>query len=264
MIRRAVAVPLFVAVVMSVSVLHAAGANRALARLPLAPEPPSKRVNLTKILTLDGPFGTFLTYLQQTGLVQVFQRQAYRTDQGITILVPVDKAFAAVQPSVLSGLSRHHLKDLMMYHTLGKRYELAEFEMLSRSNPVTTLAGRRYTVNVTCAGGTVRVRSRWAEAKVVGSVSVAGPMAVYELDRVLLPDSLFPARPPVAEAPAPAPSVGEEAAGAPPVAEPHHHVAPRQYGSAGTADTPSSACRPGASRHAAAAAFGALLILVVV
>lgn len=99
--RRAAPVALFIAVmlVMSVPVLHA-GAHRELARLPLAPEPPSKRLNLTKILTLNGPFGTFLTYLKQTNLVQVFQRQAYRTEYGITILVPVDAAFAAVHPLV--------------------------------------------------------------------------------------------------------------------------------------------------------------------
>lgn len=164
---------------------------------------------------------------------------------------------------VLTGLSRHHLKDLMLYHTLARRYDLAEFGALSRSNPVTTLAGRPYTVNVTCAGGAIRVLSRWADAKIVGSVSVAGPMAVYKLDRLLLPAALFPARPLVVEAPAPAPT-RVEAARAPPVPQPHH-VAPRQYGSAGKADTSSAACRPGAARHvtlAAAAVFGALITLV--
>jgi uncharacterized surface protein with fasciclin (FAS1) repeats len=265
------------AAVMFVSVLHA-GARRTIARAPLAPDPPAKSVNLTEILTLDGPFGTFLRYLQQTDLVQVFQREAYRTDHGITILVPVNRAFAAVDPSVimsrttrpsfyfqnmqvcicllkkmqvLSGLSRHHLKDLMLYHSLAKRYELAEFEELSRINPVTTLAGRPYTVNVTYNDGTIHVRSSWAEAKIVGSVSAAVPMAVYELDRVLLPDSLFPAQPSVAEAPAPVPTNG-----APPESYP---AVPSEYGSAGIADAPSLACRPAGAPHyvtyAAAVAF---------
>ncbi|TVU15621.1 hypothetical protein EJB05_39151, partial [Eragrostis curvula] len=263
--RRAVA--LFTAVIVSASVPHA-GAHRALGKLPLAPDPARPmRANLTEILTLDGPFGTFLTYLQQTDLVEVFQRQAYRTDQGVTILVPVDRAFAAVQPSVLPGLSRHHLRDLMLYHSLARRYELAEFEELSRSNPVTTLAGRPYTVNVTCDAGTVRVRSRWAEAKIVGSVSVAAPMAVYELDRVLLPDSLFPAQPPVvAAAPAPAPS-NDGAAGAPQLGS-SDPLMPWQYASAhaGMADAQGSACRPGAdqyARYAAATAFGALTLVAL-
>ena len=103
------------AAVMSVSVVLHAGARRPLAKPPRAaalqktdtwpPTPQAKGgANLTAILTLDGPlaFRTFLGYLQQTNLVEVFQNQACLTDQGITIFVPVDKAFAAVKPSVRS------------------------------------------------------------------------------------------------------------------------------------------------------------------
>ena len=92
-----------------------AGAHRPLAKSPpaplqtqssagdaAAPPPQGKRANLTEMLTHDGPFHTFLRYLQQTNLVEVFENQAYRTDQGITIFVPVDRAFAAVKPSVIS------------------------------------------------------------------------------------------------------------------------------------------------------------------
>ena len=100
------------AAVMSVSALHA-GAHRPLVKPShattlqmtgtLPPTPQAKRTaNLTAILTLDGPFRTFLGYLQQTNLVEVFQSQAYLTDQGITIFVPVDRAFAAVKPPVTS------------------------------------------------------------------------------------------------------------------------------------------------------------------
>ena len=103
------------AAVMSVSVVLHAGAHRPLAKLPRPrgtalqrtdtwpPTPQAKGgANLTAILTLDGPFRTFLGYLQQTKLVEVFQNQACLTDQGITIFVPVDRAFAAVKPSVRS------------------------------------------------------------------------------------------------------------------------------------------------------------------
>ncbi|CAL5016433.1 unnamed protein product [Urochloa decumbens] len=284
--RRAVA--LLAAVMLSVasSVLHHAVAHRPLAgagaRLPPAaslhrtdtwpPTPQAKRVNLTAILTLDGPFRAFLGYLQQTNLVEVFQNQAYLTDQGITIFVPVDTAFAAIKPPGLSGLSRHQLKNLMMSHSLAKHYELAEFEGLSRIGPVTTLAGGLFTVNVTYDAGAVHVRSRWADAKVVGSVSVDAPMAIYELDRVLLPDALFRAQPPVAAvpdapaAPPPAPAAGEGGADeAPPTAEPHP-AAPRRDDPA-AADAPVSAGGAGgdrlARRAAAAAAIGAVALVAL-
>ncbi|OEL36530.1 Fasciclin-like arabinogalactan protein 7 [Dichanthelium oligosanthes] len=255
------------ATVMSVSILHA-GAHRPLTLERTdtwPPTPQAKSANLTAILSLDGPFRTFLGYLQQTNLVEVFQNQAYLTDQGITIFVPVDRAFAAVKPSVLSGLSRHQLKNLMMCHSLAKHYELADFEGLSRIGPVTTLAGGLYTVNVTYDAGTVHVRSRWADAKVVGSVSVDAPMAIYELDRVLLPDSLFHARPPVAaipDAPAAPPPTNEDAAETP-ATEPDP-VAPRQYDSPpGVADAPISSCGAGDRfvRRAATAALGAMALL---
>ncbi|CAN6275992.1 unnamed protein product [Urochloa humidicola] len=273
--RRAVA--LLAAVMVSASSLpHHAGARRLAPAASLhrtdtwPPTPQAKRVNLTAILALDGPFRTFLGYLQQTNLVEVFQNQAYLTDQGITIFVPVDTAFAAIKPPVLSGLSRHQLKNLMMCHSLAKHYELAEFEGLSRIGPVTTLAGGLFTVNVTYDAGAVRVRSRWADAKVVGSVSVDAPMAIYELDRVLLPDALFRVPPPVAavpEAPAappPAPDAGDAPA-APAEPDP---AAQRRDDPAAAADAPVSAGGAGggdrlARRAAAAAAIGAIALVAL-
>nr|CAH67217.1 H0418A01.10 [Oryza sativa] len=202
------AVATFLAIALSLSLLLAG----ALARPPpapvrtdagggAAPAPQDKGGNLTDVLNVAGPFSTFLMYLRQTNLVAVFEHQAYRTHQGITIFVPVDMAFAAIEPLVLAGLSRNQLKHLLMYHSLAKHYTLAEFDGLSQSNPVKTLAGGRYAVNVTYDGGVVHVMSRWSSARVVGSVYESAAMAVYELDTVLLPDALFHAHPPVAATP---------------------------------------------------------------
>ena len=87
------AVALITAAALSLS-LPPAGAHRLLA------DDAGNRANLTQILTADGPFQTFLKYLQQTNLVEVFENQAYRTHHGITIFIPADRAFAAVHPSV--------------------------------------------------------------------------------------------------------------------------------------------------------------------
>ncbi|XP_006653514.1 fasciclin-like arabinogalactan protein 7 [Oryza brachyantha] len=229
-----------------------------------APAPRDKGGNLTDVLTLVGPFSTFLMYLRQTNLVEVFAHQAYRTDQGITIFVPVDMAFAAVEPSVLTGLTKNQLKHLLMYHSLAKHYTPAEFEGLSQSNPVTTLAGARYAVNVTYDGGVVHVRSRWANAKVVGAVYETAAMVVYELDRVLLPDVLFRAHPPVAETPpVPAlPSPPAAVGGDPPPDDDYvpsyDHVAPPPPPEpAGTTDADKSSAP---SSYAAAAALGAIAV----
>lgn len=161
----------------------------------------------------------------------------------------------------LSELSVQELKNLMMYHSLPKHYELADFERLSHTRPVTTLAGGMYTVNVTYDEGTVHVHSKWAHAKIVGSVSVDAPMAIYELDRVLLPDALFRAQPPVADLPA-APPPSEEDAGEP---EP---VVTTQFGSPVAVDAPVSSAGAGDDDgrffacYAAAAALGIVMALV--
>jgi hypothetical protein len=104
-------------------------------------------------------------------------------------------AFCLLQ--VLAGLKKHQLKSLMMYHALARYYALKEFDGLSRANPVTTFAGGLYTVNMTFAAGAIRVLSRWADAKIVGTVYGTAPMAVYEVDRVLLPEAIFRVEPPV-------------------------------------------------------------------
>ena len=98
---------------------------------------------------------------------------------------------------VLSSLKKHQLKSLMIYHALARYYALKDFDGLSRANPVTTLAGGLYTVNVTYDAGDIRVLSRWADAKILGTVRGTAPMAVYEIDRVLLPEAIFRAQPPV-------------------------------------------------------------------
>jgi hypothetical protein len=108
---------------------------------------------------------------------------------------------------VLAGLKKHQLKNLMMYHALARFYALKEFDGLRRANPVTTFAGGLYTVNVTYDAGGIRLLSRWAEAKIVGTVYGTAPMAVYEVDRVLLPEAIFRVQPPVDATPTePAPA----------------------------------------------------------
>ncbi|KQJ83109.1 fasciclin-like arabinogalactan protein 7 [Brachypodium distachyon] len=233
------AVSLLIATALSLSLPLAGAHRRVLADSPPAPPPQSfahgSRRNLTYILAPGGRFQTFVMYLQQTGLVEVFEIQAHRTHHGITILVPTDRAFAAIEPSVLSGLKKHQVKSLMMYHALARHYALKEFDALSRVSPVTTFAGGLYTVNVTYDAGAIRVVSSWADAKVVRPVYEMPPMAVYEIDRVLLPDAIFHAQPAV-EAIPPSPD------GTTPPSDGDATKTPGGK-AGGTLDAKSSACR---------------------
>ncbi|KAI3976126.1 hypothetical protein MKX01_006642 [Papaver californicum] len=172
-----------------------------------APAPAPDYVNLTDLLTVAGPFHTFLNYLEQTKVIETFQNQANNTEEGITIFVPKDKAFSSIKkPASLSNLTADQLKSLILFHALPHYYSLADFKNLSESGPVTTFAGGQYMLNFTDLGGTVHMSSGWSKTKVSSAVHSTDPVAIYQVDSVLLPETLFGPPPPPSPTPAPAPA----------------------------------------------------------
>ncbi|KAL5794234.1 hypothetical protein ACOSP7_002828 [Xanthoceras sorbifolium] len=176
-----------------------------------APAPAPDFVNLTDLLTVAGPFHTFLGYLQSTKVLETFQNQANNTDEGITIFVPKDDAFKSLKKPSLSNLTQDQLKQLCLYHALPHYYSLAEFKNLSQGSPVNTFAGGDYTLKFTDDSGTVHLDSGWTRTKVSSSVHSTDPVALYQVDKVLLPESIFGTDIPPMPAPAPAPDVAPTA-----------------------------------------------------
>ncbi|KAK8517840.1 hypothetical protein V6N13_127992 [Hibiscus sabdariffa] len=171
-----------------------------------APAPAPEYVNLTYLLSVAGPFHTFLNYLESTKLIDTFQNQANNTEQGITIFVPKDSSFKGLKKPSLSNLSDEQLKSLILFHALPKYYALSDFNELSTKDPVSTLAGGQYTLNFTDKSGTVHVDSGWSRTKVTSAVHSTDPVAIYEVDKVLLPEAIFGTDIPPMPAPAPAPT----------------------------------------------------------
>lgn len=173
-----------------------------------APAPAPQHVNLTELLALAGPYGTFLDYLTRTDVIRTFQSQANATDhdgQGVTVFAPEDSAFAAVDGAALSKLIADQLRTLMLCHGAPRYHPLSSFAALAASGPVPTFAGGGGCVlNVTDAAGRIHVASGWTRAaRLFSSVYSTPPIAVYALDRVLLPKQVFPTQPTVAPVPAP-------------------------------------------------------------
>ncbi|KAG8057169.1 hypothetical protein GUJ93_ZPchr0002g25492 [Zizania palustris] len=173
-----------------------------------APAPAPHYVDLAELLSVAGPFHTFLNYLEKTNVIETFQSQANKTDEGVTIFVPKDSAFAAIKKSTFSNLTGDQLKTLLLYHAFPRFYSLAEFKNLSALNPVNTFAGSPYTLNLTDDMGSIYVQSMWSKPKISSSVYATDPVAVYALNKVLLPMQIFSKDPPLAPAPAPAPESG--------------------------------------------------------
>lgn len=173
-----------------------------------APAPAPHYVDLAELLSVAGPFHTFLNYLEKSNVIETFQGQANNTKVGITVFVPKDSAFSALKQSTFSNLTADQLKTLLLYHALPKFYSLAEFKNLSSLNPVNTFAGSPYTLNLTDDMGSIYVQSMWSRPKIASSVYATRPVAVYALNKVLLPMQLFSKDPPLAPVPAPAPEPG--------------------------------------------------------
>ncbi|KAK6238635.1 hypothetical protein QUC31_004104 [Theobroma cacao] len=176
-----------------------------------APAPAPAYVNLTYLLSVAGPFHTFLDYLESTKVIETFQNQANNTEQGITIFVPKDNAFKALKKPSLSNISDDQLKSLFLFHALPKFYALADFNDLSAKGPVSTLAGGQYTLNFTDNSGTVHLDSGWSKTKITSAVHSTDPVAIYQVDKVLLPEAIFGTDIPPTPAPAPAPDLSPAA-----------------------------------------------------
>ncbi|CAN8270612.1 unnamed protein product, partial [Cochlearia groenlandica] len=172
-----------------------------------APSPAPHHVNLTGLLSVAGPFHTFLDYLLSTKVMDTLQSQANNTEEGLTIFVPKDDAFKAQKNPSLSNLTKDQLEKLILFHALPHYYSLSEFKNLSKSGPVTTFAGGQYSLTFTDVSGTVRIESLWTRTKVSSSVFSTEPVAVYQVNRVLLPEAIFGTDVPPMPAPAPAPVV---------------------------------------------------------
>ncbi|CAA2984627.1 Hypothetical predicted protein [Olea europaea subsp. europaea] len=196
----------FISAILVVFYFASANAQSVVAPTPTpAPAPAPEHVNLTDLLSVAGPFQTFLGYLQSTKVIETFQNQANNTDEGITLFVPKDEAFASLKKPSISNLTQDQLKSLCLFHALPHYYKLADFTNLSRQSPIPTFAGGQYSLNFTDNSGTVHVDSGWTKTKVISAVRATDPVAVYETDKVLLPEAIFGTDIPPTPAPAPAP-----------------------------------------------------------
>lgn len=176
-----------------------------------APAPATEFVHLSDLFTVAGPFQIFLKYAESAKVIQTLQNQANDTEEGITIFVPKDKAFSTLKKSFLSNLTQDQLKAFVLFHALPHYYSLSDFKNLSLSSPVATFAGGDYSLNFTDVSGTVHISSGWTDTKVSSSVHSTDPVAIYQIDKVLLPQAIFGTPPTPSPAPAPSPDIAPTA-----------------------------------------------------
>lgn len=168
-----------------------------------APAPSSAPTDIIRILKKAGGFTTLIRLLQTTHVANQINSQLLNSDGGLTLFAPNDNAFSGLKPGFLNSLSDQQKNELVQFHLLPIHVSDSNFDTLS--NPVRTQAGEdpdRLALNITSSGNQVNMTTGIVNVTLGGTVYTDHQLAVYQVDKVLLPRDFFIAKPP---APAPAP-----------------------------------------------------------
>ncbi|XP_052173377.1 fasciclin-like arabinogalactan protein 12 [Diospyros lotus] len=177
------------------------------AAAPAPPGPP----NITAILEKAGHFSKLIRLLKHTQMDDRIYKELNNTEEGLTVFAPNDKAFTDVEKRrLIKSFSELQRIQLLQYHVVPTLIPFSEFQTLG--NPVNTEAGSntddQFPLNVTTSEDQVNVTTGVVNTTVSSTVYIDDKLAVYEVDKVLLPLHFFPAT----SAPAPAPANPEKKA----------------------------------------------------
>ncbi|OMO63727.1 hypothetical protein CCACVL1_22327 [Corchorus capsularis] len=177
--------------------------STAFAQTAPAPGPPGP-LNFTGILAKNGQFTYFLKLLADTQVGSQIQNQLNGTTEGFTVFAPTDNAFNNLPSGTINSLDSQKKVQLVLYHVLPKFYTLSDLQFVS--NPVRTQAtgqdGEAFGLNFTGQNNQVNVSSGVVETQINNALYQTKPLAVYQVDKVLLPEEFSKAKSP-AVAPSP-------------------------------------------------------------
>ncbi|KAG8655277.1 hypothetical protein MANES_04G022900v8 [Manihot esculenta] len=174
-----------------------------------APAPPGP-TNVTKVLEKAGQFTVFIRLLKATQEDVTLNGQLNNTNNGITIFAPSDSAFQSLKSGTLNSINDQEKAELVQFHIIPTYLSSSQFQTVS--NPVATQAGSgdRFQLNVTTTGNAVNISTGLTNTSVSGTVYTDGQLAIYQVDKVLLPIDIFTPKPPP---PAPAPEIPKKKKG---------------------------------------------------
>ncbi|KAG2673855.1 hypothetical protein I3760_13G108700 [Carya illinoinensis] len=159
--------------------------------------------DIVKILTKAHGYSVFIRLLKSTGLAEQLYGQLNNSNIGFTIFAPVDSAFSNLKAGTINSLSDLQRTELIQFHILNTMVALSNFQTLS--NPVPTEAGDtsdgEFPLNVTTAGNQVNISTGLVDTTLGGTIYLDNQLAIYQVDKVLLPLDIFSPKPKVAAGP---------------------------------------------------------------
>ncbi|KAG5578119.1 hypothetical protein H5410_058253 [Solanum commersonii] len=173
--------------------------------LTLSQTTPSGPTNITQILEKAGQFTTLIRLMKVSQVSDQINTQLNNSNQGMTVFAPTDNAFSSLKSGTINSLSAQQEVQLVQFHVLPNFISMSQFQTIS--NPLRTQAGDAtpgdFPLNVTTSGNQVNVSTGVDDATVSNTIYTDGQLAVYQVDKVLQPMSIF-AAPSPAVAPTPA------------------------------------------------------------
>ncbi|KAL8474109.1 hypothetical protein ACS0TY_030106 [Phlomoides rotata] len=164
-----------------------------------APAAAPADLNVTSLMTRQGckAFADLVTAQK----VDVILAQSVAG--GLTVFCPSDESLKSFMPRY-KNLTADGKTSLLLFHELPVYYSLG---MLRSSNglmnTLATEGAKKFDFTVQNDGDDVKLETKIVTATIDGTLVDADPLAVFKIDKVLLPKELFKAAPP---APAPKPS----------------------------------------------------------
>ncbi|KAI4322246.1 hypothetical protein L6164_021957 [Bauhinia variegata] len=168
-----------------------------------APSPSSAPTDIIRILNKAQGYTTLIRLLKTTQVSNQIDSQLLNSNNGLTFFAPSDSAFQSLKSGFLNSLSDQQKNELIQFHMIPSFVAITNFDTLS--NPVRTQAGSdpdRLALNITGSGSQVNLTTGIVNATVGGTVYTDSQLAVYQVDKVLIPRDIVLPKPP---APAPAP-----------------------------------------------------------
>ncbi|KAG9149916.1 hypothetical protein Leryth_009992 [Lithospermum erythrorhizon] len=170
-----------------------------------APSPPGP-INITAILEEARQFSIFIRFLKETQLGNQINTQVNSSTEGMTVFAPTDNAFNNLPSGTLNDLSDKQQIQLIQYHVLPKYYN--QESLVTVSNPVRTQAtgqdGHQFGLNFTGSANQLNVSTGIVNTQVYNALRKDPPLAIYQVDKVLLPVDFTMPPAPASSPPSPA------------------------------------------------------------
>ncbi|KAL7248120.1 hypothetical protein ACSBR2_002929 [Camellia fascicularis] len=187
------------------------------AKAPVAPSivpppAPSGPPNITAILEKARHFTTLIRLLKSTRLDNEIYIKLNDSSQSLTMFAPTDNAFGNLKKGILNSYSDQQKFQLIKFHLIPSFLSIPAFQTVS--NPMNTEAGSndQYPINITTVGNQVNISTGIVNTTISSTIYSDNQLAVYQVDRVLLPLYFFVTPSP---SPAPTPSKPEKKAPSP-------------------------------------------------